>query len=76
LKFDFYLPKYNLLIEFDGQQHYIPYRGNIIELEKTKFRDNIKTEYCENNIIKLLRIKYTKLNKLEQILEENIYEKK
>lgn len=56
LPFDFYLPKYNILIEFDGRQHY-----NI----NTKYyspqmtiNDNIKNDYCIINNILLLRIKF------------------
>jgi very-short-patch-repair endonuclease len=60
LKFDFYLPDYNLCIEYDGQQHFEKYR---FEKDDTKLkirqqRDQTKNEYCKNNNINLLRIKY------------------
>lgn len=65
LKFDFYLPKYNLCIEVDGEGHYKPVRFNGISIdkaqilfEKTKKRDNIKNKYCIDNYIDLLRISY------------------
>lgn len=60
LRFDFYLPKYNICIEYDGEQHFneISYYGGKNKLYKTKIYDKIKTEYCKNNNIKLLRIKY------------------
>ena len=60
LPFDFYLPDYNICIEYDGKQHYKPidYFGGEKELEKNKIRDKIKNNYCKNNNIKLLRIKY------------------
>ena len=67
LPFDFYIPLYNLCIEFDGKQHFIPtnFKSNSTKEEKLKYfelvqmRDNIKTDYCKNNNINLLRIKYT-----------------
>ena len=60
LPFDFYLPDYNMCIEFDGKQHYetIKYWGGEETLIKTKNNDKIKTNYCKNNNIKLIRIKY------------------
>ena len=32
------------------------------ELENIKFRDNIKTQYCKDNNIKLIRIPYWEFN--------------
>jgi len=60
LKFDFYLPDYNLCIEYNGRQHYEPVQifGGDVGLGKTKIRDNIKINFCESNNIKLLIIKY------------------
>lgn len=68
LPFDFYLPKYNICIEYDGMQHFKPieYFGGEKTLKITKNHDNIKNDYCKNNNIKLLRIKYNEnvINKL------------
>jgi len=60
LKFDFYLPDYNICIEFDGKQHYqiTNYWGGEKEFNDIKLRDKIKTDYCINNGIKLIRIKF------------------
>ncbi len=60
LPFDFYLPAFNLCIEYDGIQHYKPISlfGGIEGFEKTKIRDEKKNEYCKNNNIKLIRISY------------------
>ena len=60
LKFDFYLPLYNVCIEYDGEQHFERYRfeKDNNRLNIRKIRDQIKTEYCKNNNIKLIRIKY------------------
>jgi hypothetical protein len=79
LKFDFYLPNKNLLIEFDGEQHYNTSRLgkhtiSDTELKQIQFRDGIKTKYAIKNNIKLLRIKYTKINKIHEILKEQLYE--
>ena len=64
LPFDFYLPQYNLCIEFDGVQHFVPCsfthkstkEERLENLKKVQIRDNIKNEYCEKNKIGLLRI--------------------
>jgi hypothetical protein len=60
LPFDFYLPNQNICIEFNGRQHYVPVIkwGGVNELEKIKYRDKIKMEYCRNNNIPLIIIKY------------------
>ena len=73
LPFDFYLPQYNLCIEFDGIQHFEPIKRSKTMSDKqaeknlkyTQNHDKIKTEYCKNNRINLLRIRY----------DENIEEK-
>lgn len=64
LKFDFYLPKYNLCIESDGNVHSdkINWNGKLTneqmeeKLKLNQHRDNIKNEYCKNNGIGLLRV--------------------
>lgn len=63
LSFDFYLPDFNTCIEYDGEQHFSRYR---FEKDNTKFeirkkRDQIKTNFCIENDIKLIRIKYTEI---------------
>ena len=64
-RFDFYLPEYNVLIEYDGQQHY-NYTNSGWNTEenflKTQNRDKYKNEWCKNNNIKLIRIPYTDFN--------------
>jgi len=70
LRFDFYLIKYNICIEFDGKQHFIAPEqwGGDEYLLHSKKLDKIKNEYCKNNNIHLLRIKYTKINYIDIIL--------
>jgi thymidylate kinase len=61
LSFDFYLPDYNMLIEYDGEQHFnsINYWGGDEKLKKIQIYDTIKNEYAKRNNIKLIRIPYT-----------------
>lgn len=61
LPFDFYLPKYNICIEFDGFQHdkSVSYWGGEEKFELTKIRDEIKNNYCKDNNIILIRINQT-----------------
>lgn len=69
LRFDFYLPGYNVCIEYDGEQHfkYSNTGWNTKEnFEKVKYRDNLKNKYCKENNIKLIRIPYTDENKINE----------
>jgi hypothetical protein len=61
LPFDFYLPKFNTCIEYDGEQHYKPVLtfGGEEAFKTQKIRDKIKNQYCKKNGIKLIRIPYT-----------------
>lgn len=60
LKFDFYLPTFNLCIEYNGKQHYEPidYFGGSKTFELQKIRDKKKNKFCKDNGIQLLVIKY------------------
>lgn len=75
LPFDFYIPNKNLLIEYDGIQHFEPSKTfgknnfNII-----KAHDEIKTKYAEENNIKLLRIPYYQFKNIEKIVLEALSE--
>lgn len=62
LPFDFYLPDYLACIEADGIQHFeaVDVFGGDDYLKYVKKHDQIKTQYCNNNNIKLLRIPYFK----------------
>lgn len=56
LPFDFYLPDYNLCIEYDGVQHY---KNKSLFYSKTGvIHDKIKDSFCEKAGIKLIRIPY------------------
>jgi hypothetical protein len=78
LRFDFYLPQYNYLIEYDGEQHFksIEYFGGIKSFEVLRMHDNIKNVFCNNNNINLMRLPYTLSNseiknKINNIVFEN-----
>lgn len=65
LRFDFYLPELNAVIEYDGMQHFKPvmyFSKNIEEAtqkyEITKKHDMMKKKYCDSKNIHLLRIRY------------------
>ena len=59
LPFDFYLPDYDVLIEYDGEQHYKCCFGqDENKLLKQQENDNIKNEWCKNNNKTLIRIPY------------------
>ena len=61
LPFDFYLPAYNMCIEYDGEHHFCPVEGwgGYEKFLITQENDNIKNEYCKNHNITLLRLPYT-----------------
>ena len=62
LSYDFYLPDYNTLIEYQGIQHYesISFNGKgNTDLDKQKYHDRIKREYAKDNGYRLLELKYT-----------------
>jgi hypothetical protein len=60
LPFDFYLPEFNMCIEYDGEGHYesIKLWGGDEGLKQRQERDKIKTDYCNKNNILLYRIPY------------------
>lgn len=63
LLFDFYIEK-DIVIEFDGKQHFSSdYLGGVEEFIKRIENDNIKNDFCKDNNIALLRIPYIFTNK-------------
>jgi len=70
LRYDFFLPEYNLCVEYDGIQHFKPidHWGGIEEFNKIKKRDHLKNAYCRDNNINLLRINYKEKN-IRKVLE-------
>jgi very-short-patch-repair endonuclease len=70
--FDFYIPSMRTCIEFDGKQHYEPVEhfGGVESFEKLKINDKIKNDYCEDNYIELIRIRYDQIDRIFDILKE------
>ena len=70
LRFDFFIPNKNYLIEYDGIQHSkaIEFWGGEEGLKQRQILDNIKNNYCKDNNIALIRIPYT----VEKITLEDI----
>lgn len=67
--FDFLLVDKNICIEYDGQQHYhIQFNKTPLDLENQHRIDNIKTKYCKDKNIKLIRIPYWDFKNIEDIL--------
>lgn len=80
LPFDFYISEYNTCIEYDGLQHYESCTfGGISEeqakknLELCKIKDSIKTQYCKDNNINLIRIPYWDYKNIENILSSSLH---
>jgi len=78
LRFDFAVldrnDNVNLLIEYDGEQHFknMYWDNDRENLTVRKERDELKNRYCESRSIPLLRIPYTDLSNINNILEEVI----
>ena len=66
LVFDFYLPDYNLCVEYDGKQHFEPieYFGGLNTFKYIQAHDKIKTDFCKKNNITLNRISYNDYNNI------------
>lgn len=60
LRFDFFLPEFNICIEYDGLQHFTPvnFFGGTKTFEIQKKHDEIKTKYCKDHNVELIRIAY------------------
>jgi hypothetical protein len=70
LRYDFYVPDHSLLIEFDGEHHFEPIRGDVERFEKIQRLDAIKNEYAERNGITLLRI--SDRSQIARVLENEL----
>jgi len=75
LRYDFYIIGHNLLIEYDGQQHFeeVSIKGlknaKLIH-ERTVKYDKIKNEYANKNGIELIRIHYKDFKIISEILTD------
>ena len=76
LVFDFYLPEQNLLIEYDGEQHFHEIKNDRYDFQGLQKRDTFKNNWCLENNIELVRIPYYDFDKLtienmRRIIERN-----
>jgi Zn finger protein HypA/HybF involved in hydrogenase expression/very-short-patch-repair endonuclease len=74
LRFDFYVPSLNLLVEYDGALHFVVVEalGGQPALEDTQRKDRIKTQYAEEKEIHLLRIPYWEMDSIEAVLRAEV----
>lgn len=74
LPFDFYIPEFNMCIEYQGEQHYRPVSifGGEDSFKSQVKRDKIKKKYCKSNNIELLIIPYWKIEDAEKILTKKL----
>ena len=75
LPFDFYLKDYNLNIEYDGIQHFVPieFFGGEEAFRGVQKRDAIKTQWCQENEVNLLRIDYREMD-IESLIVQKLKE--
>jgi len=85
LPFDFAIfenDNIKFLLEYDGEQHFKVSRFNkdkrkmVKRLKNIQLRDKIKTRYCKDNNINLLRIPYTEFDNIYLILENYLLQQK
>lgn len=75
LSYDFYIPKHNLLIEYQGEQHEKFIKGiheEIKNFKRQQEHDRRKREYAKQNAINLLEIWYWDFDNIEKILENKL----
>lgn len=77
LPFDRFCEELNLIIEYDGEWHYMPIP--YIDKEKaekqlaiTQYHDKIKNEYCKNHNINIIRVPYWENNNMEEYIKEQM----
>lgn len=81
LPLDFYLPDYNIAVECQGGQHFMPTEGfgGKEEFEKIKYRDLIKYKLCKENDVRLIYITnkkfkhYLNQKQFNDIYDKNVY---
>lgn len=77
LRVDFYLEKYRLFIEYNGEQHYKDcgwFRMTTRDFEKQQLRDEVLREYCQKFDFNLLEIKYSEFDNIGKLIDAKIKE--
>jgi len=77
LTIDFYLPKHNVFIEYNGEQHYKEvthfFSGRGWSIEDQQIRDQTLRDICKGRGIRLLEIPYWEFKRIGEILDgENL----
>lgn len=70
---DFWLPDYNLFIEYNGEQHYEDvefFNSDDWSFEDQQIRDEVMRKYCRDHLHNLLEIPYWDFKRLEDILSD------
>ena len=68
LPFDFYLPQYNICIEFQGEQHYK--ETSLLWSEQLIKHDQIKRNFCKENNIVLIEIPWYDIDNIDKYLKD------
>lgn len=71
---DFYLPNGNIVIEYNGEQHYMPVKTweGVPGFLKQQKRDANLRRYCKKHGYRLIEIPYTELRHIDEILEQEL----
>lgn len=69
-RYDFYIKDYNLIIEYNGRQHYEETNIFSSSLQENQEHDEIKREEAIQNGYYFLIIPYTHYNKIDDILQK------
>ena len=77
LRYDFYLPEFEAIIEVHGKQHYIPsnYKNGKEKFKETQLHDRLKEEYAKEKGIKYIVIdtrKYKTPELISEFLDKNL----
>jgi very-short-patch-repair endonuclease len=72
-RFDFFLLDYNLIIEYDGKQHFeeVEFFNSLEEIQSSDLQKN---DFCYKNNINLIRIPYWCLENIDFILKTILFQ--
>lgn len=71
---DFFIQDKNIIIEFQGEQHYKPtgFVNNKERFKNQQYRDYAVKVFCKNHEIKLIEIPYWDFDNIEKILKRKL----
>lgn len=76
-RYDFFLPEYKILIEFDGKQHFKEFSGTVFRttssLADRMLNDKVKNKLALKNSVKLMRISYSEYKNIKSFFIEELY---